>query len=262
MTEMIQRVALIGAGKVARQLARWIRSSGVEIVQIYNRSLPAAETLAAEVGSTAINKVEELNADVQLVIISVNDDAISDLADAMPETNAVVVHTSGTRPMDDLKKHEKRGVFYPLQTFTDQHDVNFRQVPICIEGVDESVTHLLKSCCVSWGALCYELNSSQRAMLHVAAVVANNFTNHLWGRSFDLLKEHEIEPDILFPLMMQTVEKAIHAHPHSIQTGPAARGDNQTIERHLDTLKSDANFRELYRLLTSSIQENQQNGKL
>lgn len=261
MTGIIQRVALIGAGKVARQMGRWMRSSGVEITQVYNRTFSEAENLAGLVGATAISDLSEI-ADVQMVIIAVSDDAIAAVSAAMPAVDAVVVHTSGTRPIEDLNQHVRCGVFYPLQTFTDDVEVDFRQVPVCIEGVDPETEELLRVCCLTWGAFPYILNSSQREVLHVAAVIANNFANHLWGKSFELLNKSEIEPDILFPLMMETVQKAIHADPHSVQTGPAVRGDKKTIERHLQKLKSDDNLQEIYRILTKSILEKQQHGKL
>jgi len=264
MSKVPQRVSIAGAGKVARQMALWLKSKGVELVQIYNRTPKAAEELVELVGgnTTAIYDWKEFNPEVDMVIIAVSDDAIAGISAKLPPTEAVVVHTSGARPMDDLKNLKRRGVFYPLQTFTAEQTADFHQVPLCIEGNDAEVQELLKTCCVVWGAPVYQLNSAQREVLHIAAVVANNFTNHLWGRSFDLLKQNDIDPGILYALMMETMRKAIHLNPHDIQTGPAVRGDKETIRRHLEKLKDDANLREIYELLTQSIEQKHRNGKL
>jgi len=262
MTETPHRATVIGAGKVAHKLAPWLKSNKVAVKQIYNRTTAKAGALAAEVGAQPLAEVADIDREVDMVIIAVSDDAIREVSDELPSLDAVIVHTSGTRPIDDLKKHDKRGVFYPLQTFTPQSNIDFQQIPICIEGNSREVEEYLKSCCIDWGTSCHLLNSDQRGILHIAAVVANNFTNHLWGSAFDLLKEHNIEPNILYPLMLETVRKATFEDPHEVQTGPAVRGDQQTIDRHLDKLKSDANLREIYRVLTESIAQTKRDGKL
>lgn len=262
MTRSPERVVVVGAGKVARQLVPWLKSKGVEVVQVYNRHLEAAGALASEVGAAAIDDLKELDTGVQLVFIAVSDDAIANVSGEMPRTDAVVVHTSGTRPITDLEHHEKRGVFYPLQTFSEEAQVDFQQVPVCIESSDDVVSEVLKSCGIAWGLQMHELDSGQREVLHVAAVIANNFTNHLLGKSFDLLKTHNIAPDILYPLLMETIRKAVYNDPHAIQTGPAVRGDERTVQRHLDKLKDDPALREIYRQLTDSILQTHRHGKL
>lgn len=257
-----KRVSIVGAGKVARQLALWLKSKGLELVQIYNRTPEAANELVALVGANAVSTWKDFDSKVDMVILAVSDDAIAAISANLPVTDALVVHTSGARPLDDLKHHERRGVFYPLQTFTLDQAADFQQVPICVEGNSPEVEELLKTSCIVWGAPVYQLNSSQREVLHIAAVVANNFTNHLWGLSFDLLKHNNIDPSILYALLMETMRKAINLDPHAIQTGPAVRGDKETIRRHLEKLKDDANLREIYDVLTQSIAQKHGNGKL
>lgn len=260
MSKTPQRIAMIGAGRVARQLTLWLKSKGVEVAQIYNRSPERAKSLAADAGAQVIENLDALDKDLDLCIIAVSDDAIASVADALPVTDAVVVHTSGARPISDLKRHPKHGVFYPLQTFTADRPADFHQVPLCLEGSDEAVTSMLKTAGVVWGVPVYQLNTAQREVLHVAAVLANNFTNHLWGKSFELLRQNDMEPGMLYPLLMETMRKAVNSDPNSIQTGPAVRGDEETIARHLDKLKDDANLREIYTTLTRSIQDT--HGKL
>lgn len=261
MDNPIKRVSFAGAGKVARQMAPWLKENGVQIVQVYNRSHEQGEPLAAEVSAEFISNASALELNVDLIIVAVSDDAIAGVSQLIPQTGALVVHTSGTRAMDDLKHHARRGVFYPLQSFSDKMPVDFRKIPFCIEAANLSDEELLKVNCLTWGSYTYPLNSQQREILHIAAVMANNFVNHLWGKGFDLLKKNDIQPDILFPLMMETVNKAIHSDPHEVQTGPAVRKDENTIQRHVEMLKKEGNLQQIYQLLTKSIQE-KHHGKL
>ncbi len=260
MDKYITRISFVGAGKVARQMVPWLHEKGVKIVEIFNRSPETAKSLADAVNAEFVSEAKALNPDVDMVIIAVSDDAIASISETIPQTSALVVHTSGSRNMNDLKKHDRRGVLYPLQSFSDVAPVDFRTVPLCIEAVHEEDESLLKMNSLSWGSNSYLLNSEQREIMHVAAVIANNFANHLWGLGFDFLKQHQIHPDILYPLILETVNKAMHSDPHAVQTGPAVRADERTIARHIEKLKDDENLLQIYRLITRSIQE--KHGKL
>lgn len=257
-----RKVAIIGAGKVARHLALWLKKSGVGVLQVYNRHPEKAETLAVEVGAQAISDPAALNPDIEMAVIAVADDAIAALSDQLPKRDMVVVHTSGTRPLNDLKHHEQRGVFYPLQTFTAQTEIDFQSIPICIEGRTAEIEEILRASCVEWRMQYYRLDSAQRATLHVAAVMANNFTNYLWGKSYDVLREKDIDPAILHPLMLETLRKATQYNPHDVQTGPAVRNDRETIERHLAYLRDDEKLRDIYDRLTQQIIAQHRDGEL
>lgn len=250
-----QRIAIIGAGRVTSQLAPWLQGRGVEIAQIYNRTFAHAEALATALKSEPVASLKDIDPEVEMIIIAVSDDAIAGVSAQLPQTDAVVVHTSGTRSMADVAQHKQHGVFYPLQTFSGEHAVDFARVPFCIEASSAKVEELLAACCVLWGIRSYAIDSKQREILHVAAVIANNFTNHLWGKSFDLLRKNEIEPDILYPLILETVRRATQGNPHEVQTGPAMRGDKNTIDRHLQKLSETPELQEIYTLITQSIFE-------
>lgn len=262
MKPVPQKVVIVGAGKVASQIGNWLHRGGVEIIQLINRELEKAQSLAEEWSAQLTDDFNALHPDAEMVIIAVSDDAIGAVSDQLPKSDAVVVHTSGSRPLEDLQKHQRRGVFYPLQTFSAHAVVDFSRVPICVEGSDDQVEDALLNAVELWGAQPFRLNSEQRGSLHVAAVVANNFTNHLWGLSRDLLVKNDIAPEIVHPLMEATLQKALTNHPHDIQTGPAVRGDEETIRRHLEKLSGDATLHRIYELLTSSIIEKNRNAKL
>lgn len=262
MAKLPQKIAIVGAGRVASKLAPWLQSRGVEVVQIYNRDQARAKALAVELNTEAVASLKDIDSEVEMIIIAVSDDAIAGVSAELPQTDALVVHTSGTRSINDVAQHKRHGVFYPLQTFSEEHAVDFTQVPFCIEASSREVEDLLKACCITWGIRSYLIDSKQREILHVAAVIANNFTNHLWGKSFDLLRKNEIEPDILYPLIFETVRRATHGNPHEVQTGPAVRGDQKTIDRHLQKLTNTPELQEIYSLITQSISETKKHAEL
>ncbi|TVR39124.1 MAG: DUF2520 domain-containing protein [Cryomorphaceae bacterium] len=254
-------IALIGAGRVASNLGTAFKLRGFELQCVLSRNEERGRLLAEELGTHffRLNEAEQVRA--HLFVIAVSDDAVQEVSEQLPAGEAVVVHTSGTRPMADLSKHPNRGVFYPLQTLTSAVRHQWSDVPFCLEASCHDALAVLKDVCTQLGAQHYELNSDQRARLHVAAVIANNFTNHLWGWSRRLLEEAEVDPAILHPLMRETLAKALTHDPYGVQTGPAVRGDEQTLRKHLAQLEEHPRLRAIYQLLTESIAA-QSNGKL
>ncbi|MCB0448266.1 MAG: DUF2520 domain-containing protein, partial [Gelidibacter sp.] len=199
------------------------------------------------------------NADVY--IIAVSDDAIADLSSHIPFDNRLVVHTSGSVGIYDLDKKHKRGVFYPLQTFSKTADVNFKNVPICIEVIDKNDLKTLKSLATALGSKSHKVNSDQRKALHLAAVFVNNFTNQLYRVAHEITESEGVEFDILKPLILETAKKVQHLSPYMAQTGPAKRNDKRTIRKHLKLLKNE-HHKTIYELLTSSIQKTHGRQKL
>jgi predicted short-subunit dehydrogenase-like oxidoreductase (DUF2520 family) len=166
-----------------------------------------------------------------------------------------VVHTSGSAPMESLNPNNRKGVFYPLQTFTKGKEVDFTSIPICIESQFNSDYTILKKVADSISDKVFIINSGQRRSLHVSAVFVNNFVNHLYTIGNAICDEHQVPFEILQPLIRETAEKIVTLSPSEAQTGPAKRNDKTTIEAHLNFL-SDENHKNIYKLLTQSIQDN------
>ena len=97
------------------------------------------------------------------------------------------------------------------------------------------------------------MNDAQRALLHVAAVFANNFANHCFAIAEKILDEKDLPFELLHPLMEETLAKALQDSPARMQTGPAMRGDVVTVQRHLDLLAEHPEWREIYRTLSENI---------
>ncbi|WP_298904529.1 Rossmann-like and DUF2520 domain-containing protein [uncultured Psychroserpens sp.] len=243
-------VVILGAGNVAHHLYKAFSSSEkVTIKQWYNRSLSTIESFKNEVDIT-----DDINNLVQadIYLIAVSDDAIGELSSQLPFENRFVVHTSGSVSAYDLDKKNRRGVFYPLQTFSKSATVDFSQVPICLETLMRKDYSQLKEVATAISSITKRVNSDQRAALHLAAVFVNNFTNQLYRVAHEITESQGAEFDLLKPLILETANKVQEHSPYKAQTGPAKRNDKKTIKRHLKLLDND-HHKELYKLLTSSI---------
>lgn len=247
------KVTIIGAGNVATQLALALRKAGHIIVQVYNRSNEAGEELARTVGAAFTSDLAEL-ADADLYLISVKDDAISEVASGLKLKDKFVAHTSGTKSRNLLKDVSVNyGVFYPLQTMTRKGVLDFKNIPFLLEGSNNATTLALEGLAASLSEKIHIVDEEQRQWIHVAAVFANNFTNHLYGISEHLLVEHGLPFDILKPLIFRSIENLGKYSPSELQTGPAVRGDMQVIDKHLQLLADETRLRKVYEVLTESI---------
>jgi len=245
-------VTLIGAGNVAQHLYRAFSTSDkVHVCQWFNRHLDTIQKYKNEVDITDdISSLKEAD----IYIIAVSDDAIANISKKLPFTNKLVLHTSGSVNMHHLDKKNHRGVFYPLQTFTKGADLNFEDVPICIEVEQRSDYGIVKKLAIATGGINYRINSDQRAALHLAAVFVNNFTNQLYRIAHEITEAQSVEFDILKPLIKETAKKVQILSPYMAQTGPAKRNDKKTIKRHLNTLDKEIH-KDIYKLLTKAIKE-------
>ena len=252
-------VVLLGAGNVATHLYKaFIKSKDVSVSQWYNRNLEPIQTYKNEVEVIDdINKLKK--ADVY--IIAVSDDAISNLSSQLPFENRLVVHTSGCVGIYELDKKNERGVFYPLQTFSKDAEVDFKQVPICIEVIKKTNLKTLKSLSEALGSESHKVNTEQRKALHLAAVFVNNFTNQLYRIAHEITESKGVEFNILKPLILETAKKVQDLSPYMAQTGPAKRNDKKTIRKHLKLLENQ-HHKDIYELLTTSIQKTHGRKKL
>ncbi|HSQ45342.1 MAG TPA: Rossmann-like and DUF2520 domain-containing protein [Lutibacter sp.] len=242
-------LVILGGGNVAYHLTNaLLQNSAINVVQVYNRSI---ENINCFKNSTSItNNLSELK-DADIYILAVSDNVISEISSALNLKNKLVVHTSGSMAMDELKSVSCKGVFYLLQTFSKEKKIDFSTVPICIEAETEADLQLLEILANSISKNCYRINSSQRKSLHVAAVFVNNFVNHLYHIGHEICEQNKIPFEILLPLILETANKITTLPPLEAQTGPAKRNDTKTIEKHIAMLNK--NQQEIYTLLTKSI---------
>lgn len=245
-------IAVIGAGNVATHLARALaRDSQVVAVcsPTPGHALAIADTIA---GCRGVTSLAELPTDADFYLIAVNDDAVAKVAAAMPRVAGTVMHTSGSVPASVLAPaSQSYGVFYPLQTFSRNADVDISRVPFFTEGSDEATLGRIDSLARTLSDHVYHADSQKRSVLHVAAVMACNFANVLWDCAADILSGAGYPLTVFEPLLEVTLSKAMSAGPRQAQTGPAKRGDKAVIDSHIKALPPE--LKPIYRLLTDEI---------
>jgi predicted short-subunit dehydrogenase-like oxidoreductase (DUF2520 family) len=225
-------VLLVGKGNVGSHLYNaFLNAGGITVTQISARNL-------------------ENIPQADLTIIAVSDDAIAEVSSKIK--NDLVVHTSGSVSINDLKNDSKKGVFYMLQTFSKDKKVDFSEVPFCLEAENINDYKTLEIVAKSIGKKIYPISSEQRNTLHVAAVFVNNFTNHLYKIGNDICKENKVPFEVLHSLIKETASKIETLSPEKAQTGPAIRNDEKTLKNHLNLL--DKNQQKIYKIFTKSIQ--------
>lgn len=253
------KIALIGAGNVAWHLGKALHGAGHKVVAIHSPTAIHREELAKELAPAIPLLSLDLTATgVELVLIAVPDAALASVAENLkvPE-GTIVAHTSGSQPLAVLQgiAGARAGVFYPLQTFSKSKSVNFKSIPVLLEAADETTLQTLQDLAASITEEAHLVDSIKRKQLHLAAVFACNFTNHLLGISRELLQKAQLPDTLLQPLIQETIAKALHQHPFQVQTGPAVRHDQNVIGEHLQMLRDYPTYQQVYQSLTLSIQE-------
>jgi len=244
-------IIFLGFGNVGYHLCNALyKHKHITVIQIYNRNKIVLDPELNHIPVTT--KLSELkNADIYFIALP--DDAIKSFSKDLPFQNKLVVHTSGSVEMNELSAINRKGVFYPLQTFSKKRTVNFKEVPICIEAESSSDLRKLKEIGEILSEKIIEIDSNKRAQLHLAAVYANNFVNYMYTISSAILAENNLSFDLLKPLISETARKIETLSAKEVQTGPARRNDQKTIEKHLHLLK-DSRYKELYEQITIAIQ--------
>jgi len=247
------RISLIGSGNVATHLGTAFKNAGHRLVQVYSRNIDNAVLLAYHIDAEPIDNLSAVNFETDMFVIAVNDDAIAYVAQQLAPYNKLMVHTSGATDIKVLLALTlDAGVFYPLQTLSKNKEVA-SAMPICVEGSNEAITLELEQLARSISNHVFCVNSAQRRILHLAAVFACNFPNYLYTIAQRLLAQHDMAFELLCPLILETAQKVQGRLPNEVQTGPAARNDENTMAAHLQMLGNEPQLQELYRLLSQGI---------
>jgi predicted short-subunit dehydrogenase-like oxidoreductase (DUF2520 family) len=260
------KITIIGTGNVAFHLGKRFKETGFNIAEIVGRNTENGEKLALAFQSKFQLNFNKIQTDSDLYIIAVSDSAIEKIAKILSQTldNQLIVHTSGSISSTVLKPYFKHfGSFYPLQTFSIASQADFEKIPLFINvSPPQYSDDFLKKIALKISPNVYELSDEKRIVLHIAAVFVNNFTNHLLSIGEKIVEKEGLPFDVLKPLILETVNKIQNHSPETMQTGPALRGDNVTIEKHEDYLeKNTPQYLELYKILTDSIIKNYENSR-
>lgn len=249
-------IVIIGSGNVAAVLGRKFKAAGHTILQIYSRNASAASMLAYEWDSESTNYISLINKNADVYLVAVNDDAIATVAKELLLPGKIVAHTAASVPKEILKTVTAHyGVFYPLQSLRKEMSYS-PDVPVFFDGSDEFTKKKLELLAHSIAEeKVTEAGDDARLKLHVAAVVVSNFTNHMYVIAEEYCRKEGLDFRQLLPLIEETASRIKDISPRQAQTGPAIRHDSETIHKHLELLKLHPQLKNLYVLLTESIQQ-------
>jgi len=251
-------IVIIGSGNVASVLGRKFKAAGHTITQVVSRNASAATRLAYEWDTESTNYISLVNKNADVYLVAVSDDAIPEIiAELKLPAKKVIAHTAASVSKDILKNVTNHyGVFYPLQSLRKEM-TNLPDVPVFFDGNDEASKKTLESLARSIASgHVNQASDNDRMKLHVAAVIVSNFTNHLYSLAEDYCKKEGIDFRQLIPLIEETALRIKSVSPKQTQTGPAIRHDKDTVHKHLELLKHHPALKNIYLLLTESIQQN------
>jgi predicted short-subunit dehydrogenase-like oxidoreductase (DUF2520 family) len=250
-------ISFIGSGNLAWHLAPALDNVGYAVKEVYSQDPKHARALVGRLYQADVKSTLDFStSSSDIFIIAVTDDAIREIAQeiVLPE-DSILVHTSGSQPLSvlDYAATSNIGVFYPLQTFSKAKKIDFSDIPIFIESEIDEVTKVLMKLGKSISKKVKPVSSDYRKALHVAAVFASNFSNHMLTISKNIADKHKIDFEVLKPLIAETLNKSINLGPENAQTGPAKRGDMEILDRHLDFLSDDPAVAEIYKVISQHI---------
>jgi len=247
-------IVILGAGNVATHLSPALKNANFNIRCIYSKTIESARELALKIEANYTNDIEKVPADADLYIIAVKDEVIIEIIRKLQIKGGAVVHTAGSVSMNLFQDiYQKYGVFYPLQTFSVGEDIEFSEIPIFVEANEENLENDLLTLAKSISNSAKVMKSEKRTLLHLAAVFACNFSNHMYSIASDIMQQAGVSFDLLKPLIKETTRKAIASNPIKAQTGPALRNDQYVIQKHIDMLKNNEDYEKIYRFVSNSI---------
>jgi len=253
-TEQLGKIALLGAGNLATHLGRKLATTGYEIIQVYSRTAAAAEKLAGQLGAGSTHSLDELDESAGTYLFCLPDDVIPCCLDQLRINDQLLIHTSGSVNVDIFEEYSRFfAVLYHLQSFSIDRDPDWATIPLCIEGNNPDTESMVRSMAEKLSGRVISLDSSNRKRLHLSGIFASNFSNHMYTLAYELARRHGLDPGLLSVLIRETAEKAIALEPACAQTGPALRGDENTMQDHIEMLKEIPEIQKIYTFVSESI---------
>ncbi|VBB43401.1 conserved hypothetical protein [uncultured Paludibacter sp.] len=248
------KVVLLGAGNVATNLGLSLKKYGIEILQIYSKTEKSAKTLGELLGASYCYSLKKIKRNADIYIYALKDNVLEEVISKINIPEAVHIHTAGSIPINIFENKVKNyGVIYPLQTFSKEKQVDFKEIPLFLEANSDYTNKIITQFACFLSSKIYYLASDKRALLHLSAVFACNFSNFMYLLAAKITDEANLDYKILLPLIKETADKLNYLTPKQAQTGPAIRKDYKTIEKHLKLLKNTPELKEIYALITNSV---------
>jgi len=258
------KVTAIGAGNISWHLTQALSKIGCEIVEVYSRKKSNARRLASHYNCAATDRLEKINMESELYLVMVSDDAIRSVVSELPtfHEKQFLAHTSGSEKSTVLSLRAiNYGCFYPLQSFKEKQEMDLSKIPFLIYGSSPATTRFLRMLARKISSKVSEINDHERLQYHLSAVFINNFTNHLACISSQYLKDNQLDPKIMKPIMESTFQKILNKKPCDNQTGPAVRGDVKLQKKHIVLLQEHPEWKSIYKSISKSISKQYESPK-
>ncbi len=249
------KFSMIGTGNIAWFLSQKFIKAGHQCTHVFGRDLAKAKLLADTVDSDPTDRIKDIKDQDDVVIIAIADNAIAEVAAKLTPGNAVLVHTAGSVSLDVLEDATNRGVIWPIYSFVKNSQPTHRNIPTAFEVNNPSSKGIIRNLVHAFTDVSFEADMSKRQWLHLGAVIGNNFVNHLMAIDEMICKEQNVDFALLLPILQQTMERLHDSKPLELQTGPAMRGDDSTINRHLELLDKHPYWKDIYASVSASITE-------
>lgn len=248
---IFMKIVILGSGNVAFHLAKAFKEKNIAVSQIFGRNENALKEIS-EKFSIPYSTDEVPDAD--LYLISVSDDSVADISKKISKENCLVAHTSGSLPKEILQGNYRKASFYPLQTFSKSKDLDYTEIPFFVEAENENDLEILKNLALKISENVMISDYEKRKYIHLTAVFACNFVNHLFARAKEISDAQNIPFNYFLPLIEETVQKIHVIAPKSAQTGPAVRNDGRVLELH-EALITDTEHMKIYKMMNESIKK-------
>lgn len=245
-------MTMIGSGNVAWHFSKMFKSIGIEIIEVYSRNQEEAKKLSIELESKHVGRLEDISIEGDIIVLAVNDDSIEKVATAIT-SKSLIVHTSGTASLDKISSL-RSGVIWSIQSLRKGQSTDYSKIPFLVESNNQADSIALHELVSKVSNTVFIKNSEERLKAHLAAVIANNFVNHFYSISNEILEQAHLPFSILLPIIEEETRKVHTYKPEEIQTGPASRGDQKTIESHLNLIQ-EKELKEIYRLISDRIKK-------
>ena len=245
------QIVLIGSGNVAFHLAKAFTEAQIPVSQIFGRNTTELQKISEQF---SIPFSTETLADADLYIISVSDSSITEVSSLIKNKNVLVAHTSGSVSREALSGNYRKSVFYPLQTFSKSKNLDYSKIPFFIDAENENDEEILKNLASKISKNVMLANDEKRKYIHLTAVFACNFVNHLYARAKEISDSQGIPFDYFLPLIDETTQKIHELETKLAQTGPAIRNDEKVLKLH-ESLLTDEEKLKIYKTLNESIKK-------
>ena len=251
-------IFFIGSGRLASHLASAFKKTDIELKGVHSKDFSHAQDFGKKFQIPSFEFISEIPQDADVYILAINDDQI-EIVSSQIQVNGIIVHCSGLKDLNSIQGEGNKAVMWPLQSFSLDKEIEFKQIPILLEANSEENYRIIEALCERISHHLIPCNSLERRWYHLAAVFVNNFSNHLFVQAESFLKTQNLDFQLLKPLMRETLEKLNQLTPLEAQTGPAVRGDEQTMKKHLDLLSENKTAKDIYSLISASILESKKN---